>query len=189
MVLAVVACVKPPGAGPRRPSFRSDESVDIRLHDYGSGVFLPWAAEVCRKRGFDGEEIRLRRDLAVLEDYCSDTTAVFSALSGDHAALVVHWFTDHHFTVLEHSGGISEDKIDGAGDHAVTIELAVGVCVECVLVCVDVAIVEDRVIAGNSERYRLVLVWPSRVLESNVLGYETIGIYGCSISNTAKSHY
>lgn len=44
--------------------------------------------------------------------------------------------------VLENDGGVSEDEVDGAGDVAVAIELAVGVGVESVLETVDQALVE-----------------------------------------------
>lgn len=64
-------------------------------------------------------------------------------MSGDYVLLVVHWFSDDEDGVLDDGGGVAEDEIDGAGDDAVAVELAVGLGVECVLVAFHSAIVED----------------------------------------------
>lgn len=80
---------------------------------------------------------------------------------------------------LEDHGGVAEDEVYRAVDVAFTVELALGVDVEGVLVPDDLAIVYHAVIGADSERHRLVLAWSRRVLERNVLGYETCPCRRC----------
>lgn len=57
--------------------------------------------------------------------------------------------------VLEESGGVAEDEIDGAADVAFAVELAGGAGVESVLVAVDDAAVENGVVGFHAEGYGL----------------------------------
>lgn len=74
--------------------------------------------------------------------------------------------------VLENDGRISENEVDGAGDVAVAIELAVGVGIESVLETVYQAPVEYGHIGARTEGYGLVLRCSGCVFERNVSCYE-----------------
>lgn len=67
-----------------------------------------------------------------------------SAVGGDDVLLVGQGLPHDESGVLDDDGGVAEDKIDGAGDDAVGVELAVGLGVECVLVAFHFAVVEGR---------------------------------------------
>ena len=62
-------------------------------------------------------------------------------------------------TALEHNRCIAEDEVYGACDVAFTVELAVGVGVESVLVGVKRAPVEDGLVGAGPEHHRLVFLW------------------------------
>jgi hypothetical protein len=60
-------------------------------------------------------------------------------------------------TILQHSRGITEDKINGAGYEAADEKLAVRVHVKGVLVGKHIASVECREVSPYTESYGLVL--------------------------------
>nr|GMD18204.1 uncharacterized protein LOC109160757 [Ipomoea batatas] len=112
---------------PWSPTFGGDEPVDVRLHDDRPGVLLPGPPEV----HFDGWIHRFEggvgEDLAVLQDEGADPAVLLSALRGHHAGLVLQWLPHDHLAVLEDGRGVPEDEVDGAGDGAVAVVLAVRV--------------------------------------------------------------
>lgn len=82
---------------------------------------------------------------------------VGAALGGDHVFLAGIGAAGVDVAVLEDSGGIAEDEIDGAGDVAVDVELAVGVDVKGVLVGDHVAVIEGGKIGTDTKGHGLVL--------------------------------
>jgi hypothetical protein len=74
--------------------------------------------------------------------------------------------------VLDYNCKVSEDEIHCARDAILGVKLAVGVHVECGLVRLDVALVNNGEVAANSQRHGLALAWPSVVDDSQALGYE-----------------
>lgn len=90
---------------------------------------------------------------------------VCPALCCDCVLLLAHWFSYVHITVLEDSSSVSEDEVYGAIDVTVSVELALGVDVECVLVTLETTLVEHREVGPGSESHCLMLLWSGRVLE------------------------
>lgn len=125
------------------------------------------------------EERRLSYEVTVLDDDGALAAAVDAALGGDHAGLVGHRLPDHEAAVLEDGEGVAEDEVDGAGDGAVAVVLAIVVCVETVLVAVDVHIVEDGAVAGDAQGHALMPLGTRRVLESDVLCQEVFSVDSC----------
>lgn len=117
-----------------------------------------------------------------MEDDPRGLSALRSALGGDDALLIFEGFPDDHLAVLEDGGCVAEDEIDGAGDGAVTVKLAVGVGVECILVAVHLAVVENGLIRLNSEGHGLVFFRSGGVFESHVFGHESRTDHRCEIS-------
>ncbi|KAH0451267.1 hypothetical protein IEQ34_018566 [Dendrobium chrysotoxum] len=78
--------------------------------------------------------------------------AVGAGLGGDGAAFDSLGLDNG---VLEESGGVPEDEIDGAADVALAVELAGAAGVESVLVGVDDAAVEDGLVGFHAEGYGL----------------------------------
>jgi hypothetical protein len=76
--------------------------------------------------------------------------------------------------VLEYNSSITEDEINGSNYEAISVELSVVMCIEGVLVCIDAATVDDRLISTDSESHSLVLLWSCCVLDPDVLQYESI---------------
>lgn len=67
---------------------------------------------------------------------------VGSSLGGDCVGLTT-WTTCENVAVLKNGSCVSEDKIDSSVNVTVTVKLAVGVNVECVLVTLKAALVEN----------------------------------------------
>jgi hypothetical protein len=118
-----------------------------------------------------------------LDDEASGLTRLVPSLSCDDALLVVQRLPDDQFAVLENSNSIAKDEVNCACDGAVTVELALGVGIEGVLVTIYLAIVEDRHVSLDSECHGLVSYCSGRVLKSNVLGHEVISRYCCMVTN------
>lgn len=116
---------------------------------------------------------------AVLEDQRRRLPHVHPALRRHDVLLVFQWLPEEEGAALEDCSTVAEDEVDGAGDEAVSVELAVGVCVERVLVPFYVAIKEDHFIGARTQRHRLVLLRAGRVFEADVSGYEVIPMHGC----------
>lgn len=96
------------------------------------------------------------------------------ALGGDNATLVGHGFADDEFAILKDGGAVTEDEIDGAGDIAVTVELTPGVCVECVLMSLHCAVVEDGHVSSHPQGHCLMFYGSCTVLKSDVLRHEIL---------------
>lgn len=62
---------------------------------------------------------------------------------GRDVVLIRGAFSGRDVAALENDGGVSEDEVDGAGYVGLTVELAFGESVECVLVSVDGASVDN----------------------------------------------
>lgn len=77
----------------------------------------------------DGEEVRVRGDDTILQDYGGGLLSLSSTLCGDDALLILHWLPHEDLAVLEDDGAVAEDEIDGAGNGAVSVELTVSVSV------------------------------------------------------------
>lgn len=106
---------------------------------------------------------------------------VCSCLCRYRVLLVAHGFPNEDVAVLEDRYGVAEDEVYGAVDVAVAVELALGVDVESVLVPLEAATVEHRVVAAGTESHRLVLLWPRRVLEGHVPCHEPISHNRCNL--------
>lgn len=105
--------------------------------------------------------------------------SVGAALGCDHVFLAGVGAAGVDVAVLEDSGGVAKDEVDGAGDVAVDVELAVGVDVEGVLVGDHVAVVEGGEVGADAEGHRLVLRGTRCVLESYVPRQESFAYHGC----------
>lgn len=77
-----------------------------------------------------------------MDHYARVLVRVNPTLCRDHVLLTRIGAPRVDVTVLEHRRGVAEDEVNGAGDQAVDVELAVGVDVEGVLVCQEVTLVE-----------------------------------------------
>lgn len=95
-------------------------------------------------------------------------------MCGDGVFLIGQSLPQVDIAVLDDGDSVAEDEVDGAIDVAVTVELAVGVDVEGVLVASEAAIVENRVVRSGKECHCLVIRGPSRVLECYALGDEAV---------------
>lgn len=95
--------------------------------------------------------------------------------------LVARWLSDVDVTVLKDGGGVAEDEVYGAVYVAVTVELALGVDVQGVLVAFEAAAVEDRVVCAGAECDGLVFLRSGRVFERHVLSYEALAGNTCWI--------
>ena len=103
----------------------------------------------------------------------------------DHVFLALHGLSGLQLALLENDRCIPEDKVYGASDDGVAVELTVGVGVESVLVAVNAAAVDNRPVGADTESHRLVLLWSCRVLEPHILGYKSITNGSC-ISKSSK---
>ena len=84
--------------------------------------------------------------MAILQDESAGLVGLFAASGEDDALLIVQGFSEDEPAVLEDGGGGAENEIDGAGDGAIAVELAVALGIEGILVSIKVAVVEDGVI-------------------------------------------
>lgn len=96
--------------------------------------------------------------MAALEDKGTGAVGFCSSAGGDEALLGFDGgLSDDELAVLEDSEGVAEDEVDGAGDGAVAVELALGLDVESVLEAVHCAVVEHCLVCCYSECHCLVL--------------------------------
>lgn len=116
----------------------------------------------------------LRYNPAVLDHDAGDFTGDLSAVGGHGVLLTVHGFPDDDEAVLDEGGAGAKDEVNGAGDDAVAVEVAVGLGVEGVLVTVHAAVVEGGPVGLDAEGHGLVALWPGCVLEAHSLCYEPI---------------
>jgi len=83
------------------------------------------------------------RNGALLNRGAGVLVRVLLALGRDGVELFWHRLSRLDVALLEDHGCIAKDEINGACDGAFTVELAVGVCVQGVLVPIEEATVED----------------------------------------------
>lgn len=108
---------------------------------------------------------------------------VSPALRRDSILLVQHRFSGIDVAVLEDGGGVSEDKVNGTIDVAVSVELSEGVDIESVLVTFEAAAVEGGEVGVVSYGHCLVLCWTCCVLECYVNGYKSLPGNSCKYSS------
>ncbi|RDX87416.1 hypothetical protein CR513_31109, partial [Mucuna pruriens] len=68
--------------------------------------------------------------VAALEHIATKTVNFASTIGCHHALLSLYGFSHNYCAILEHSKGIPKDKVDGATDGAITIELALGLSIK-----------------------------------------------------------
>jgi len=163
---------------PGHVPFGEEDVIDLGVHDHHLRVNPPGPAEV-RDLGGHGRELGLAGEDAVLEDQGAGAVDLGPSAGGDHALLGLHGLPHDELAVLEKGNGIAEDKVDGAGDGAVAVELALGLCIESVLVTVHVTVVEDGLVSCYPQSHCLVLLCSCGVLESNVLRDEVSSVHTC----------
>lgn len=105
---------------------------------------------------------------------------VVPSLGRYHVGLVLHGLSNEDLAVLDNRCSVAEDEVHRAIDVAVTIELALGVDEEGVLVGFEAAPVEDRAVRFDPESYGLVLLWPGSVLKCHVPGPKTVSRHTCN---------
>lgn len=158
VVLSIEACLEPKISLPRQPSLWLNQVINGRLHDDGPRVLLPWTAQICLVFMPQGVVCRIRGKSAVYDDDSSWLAPLFPALSSDNARLIGHWLAHHESAVLENCGSITKNKVNGTGDGAVTVELALDMCVKCVLVASKCAPVENSLIGTDPNCHSLMFI-------------------------------
>jgi hypothetical protein len=144
-----------------------DEVCQSGLHDHGSRVLLPWPPEVCRDLEPQWVELLLRHDPAVVDHQPGRLALVGSALRRHGVLLVVHGLPHDDQRVLDNRGGVAEDEVYGSRNHAVAVELSVGMHVQRVLVTIHSTVEEGRHVGLDVESHRLVSFRSSSVLETH----------------------
>lgn len=114
-----------------------------------------------------------------MDDDAGVLVRIGSALGGDGVGLVA-WFAGEDVAVLENDGGIAEDEIDSAIYVAISIELAIGVDIEGVLVAFEAAPVEDGEVGAGAQRHCLAVFWTGSVLKCYVTSDEAISNNSCN---------
>lgn len=127
---------------PGKPPLGVNETVHHALQENCSRVILPGPAQ---ERAHPGQ-IFGRPHGAVLDGQTGVLVRVELALRSDGVLLAGHGLLGQDIAVLEDDRGVAEDEVHRPVDRALAVELAVGVCVECVLECVHGAPVEERLI-------------------------------------------
>lgn len=90
----------------------------------------------------------------------------------DHVDLALQWPPHIYNAILENHRGVAENEVHGAVDVALSVELALGVDHQGVLVALEGAPIEDREVRGGAESNRLALLRAGRVAECNVTSHE-----------------
>lgn len=71
------------------------------------------------------DQLRFSRNLAVLDDEGAIAIRVVAALGHDNAVVVRAGLSGDEPAVLKEGEGVAEEGVDGAGDGAISVELAV----------------------------------------------------------------
>lgn len=130
---------------PLCPSRWIQESSDVRLHYYCSCIVSPGPSKICGSC-----EVVKRIHSTPLDWHACILIWVRFALSSDGIELAWHWLPWLYATVLENHCCISKDEVYRPSDLATSVELAIWMCVECVLKCVEGATIEDGLIWRRS---------------------------------------
>lgn len=109
-----------------------------------------------------------------MNDDASVLIRVCSRLRRHRVLLVAHRSPHVDVAVLKHRHGVPEYEVYGSVYVAITVELTVRVHVQRVLVPLEAAPVEHRVVGAGPERHRLVLLRPRCVLERHVPSDEPV---------------
>ncbi|GER24719.1 plant invertase/pectin methylesterase inhibitor, partial [Striga asiatica] len=177
--LRVVRGVEREIPNPLAPPGRLNRPIHKRLHVNRPRVFLPWSAEVCLDSAIAGRQVFGCPDCTILDRDARVLVGVGSALGSNCVELPGHWEARPEAAALKNDGRVAEDEVDRAVDMAVAVELSEGVDVQCVLVSLEAAIVEDREIGPVSEGNCLVLGGARRVSDGDVGRDEVGGYHGC----------
>lgn len=140
--LGEVASVKEEAAQPWEVTLGLDDVIDLVFHEDGPGVCLPWPGQVRPDGELVGGEGGVGHDAAVLDDNTCAHLLVGGAVGGDDVLLVLHGHPEEDGGVLDQGACVAEDEVNGSGDLTVAVELALGVCVQGVLVTPDGAVKE-----------------------------------------------
>jgi len=133
-VLPVVQRAQSKAPAPWLPTGRFDQTVQSRLHEYGSRVLLPRATQVGLERSLDRSKIRGGGDPGVLHHDTGVLVWVGSALGRHAVPLRAHGLSYIDIAVLENDGRVSKYEINGPVDVTVTVKLSHGVRIQGVLV-------------------------------------------------------
>uniref|UniRef100_A0A8R7U9Y7 Uncharacterized protein n=1 Tax=Triticum urartu TaxID=4572 RepID=A0A8R7U9Y7_TRIUA len=172
--LGVVAGAEREVAEPRQPPLRVDELADLGLDVEGAGVLLPRPPQERPEPADVVLELRVRLDGAVVDDDAAGRVPLLAPLRRDDVLLVLHAPAHLEDAVLEHHLRVAEDEVDGAAHGAVAVVLPAGVRVERVLVPVELALVEHRLVALHPQRHGLVVLGARRVLHRDPAHEEAV---------------
>lgn len=113
-----------------------------------AGILHPGPAQVRLERPNVGLEVRCGPYLRVMDRNSGVLIWVISTLGRDHIDLALQWPSYIYHAILEYNCSISKYKVYCAIDVAFSIELALGMDHEGVLVTLDGTPVEDGEIRG-----------------------------------------
>lgn len=177
---AVVLVLAVPQSGerevtvPLKPAAGLNEGAHVGVDVDGPGELLPGAAQV---GGLGGE------DEAVLDGEAGALVRVLAALGGDGDLLERERHAREDAAPLEHGRAVAEDEVDCAVDVALPVELPQRVRVQRVLVPLEAALEECRLVRVHAHRHRLVLFWPRRVAERHAAAYKPFARHRCHVNS------
>lgn len=179
-VLPVVQRTQRKLAAPRLPTGRVHRLVHVRLHHHRPRVLLPRPAEERPKLALLRRQVGGGGDLTIVDGGTGVLVRVSPALRRDGVLVApVAGLPRVDVAVLEDGSGVAEDKVDGAVDVGVPVELAVGMGVEGVLVALDGATVDDGPVRADPQSHPLVLGRAGGVLEGDVPRHESFSSSSC----------
>ena len=164
---------------PRQITSGVNEICQSSLHDHSPSILLPWPTQVCWDLEPDREEFSLWDNPGVVDNQSCGLTLVSSAMCSHCVLLVVQRLPDDDQTVLDNCGRVTKDEIHSAWNHTVAVELSVCLNVQCVLVRIHPAVVDDCHVWLDTESHSLVSFWTSSVGESHWLGNEPLSNCSC----------
>lgn len=176
-ILSVVQRVQSKVAIPLQPTRRIHQRIQIRLHEHRPRVLLPWPTQKRSEWPENWYKIRRGHDPGIVDWDSGVLVRVGSSLSCDGVFLLVHGTAGVYHAVLQNHGGVAEDEVDGAEYVAFLVELALWMDVECVLVPLEAAAVEDGEVGAGAERHCLMVLWAGGVAESYATGDESLASY------------
>jgi hypothetical protein len=88
-------------------------------------------------------------------------------LGCNNILLVFQWFPDSNKAVLEDSSCIPKDEINSAGNDTASVELAVSLCIQGILVSFKTTVEEYCTISLDSDGHGLMFLWTCCVSESH----------------------
>jgi hypothetical protein len=100
--------------------------------------------------------------------------SVNPTLGRNEILLVFQWFTDSNKAVLEDGCCISKDEINSAGNDTASVELAVCLCIQGILVSLKTTVQEYCTISLDSDSHSLMFLWTCCVSESHSFAQKSI---------------